>query len=220
MDRARGWIFGIIIVGILGYGVFAGLAMVEATLDNAVSPISNAQDSIATQVAEIANPTPTVIVDPVAIIHNVRALARLETVQYSIERVVTAESGQDAFGGIFSDKLLFVAHGTVIAGTDLAKLGSEDLWLVGDTLYVRLPDPEIFVATLDNEKSYVYDRETGIFTKGDVNLETAARVQAEAAIEESALEDGILDTAQKNAELFFTVLFGDLGYENIIFITE
>ena len=81
MDRARGWIFGIIIVGILGYGIFAGLAVLQSAVDDTLQPFNNTQDSLATQVAEIKNPTPTVIVDPVAIIHNVRALARLETVQ-------------------------------------------------------------------------------------------------------------------------------------------
>ena len=43
------------------------------------------------------------------------------------------------------------------------------MWVEDGILYVQLPDAEIFMATLDNEKSYVYDRETGILTQGSVN---------------------------------------------------
>ncbi len=45
----------------------------------------------------------------------------------------------------------------------------------GKYLYVALPEPEIFMVDLDNDKSYVYDRETGLLTKGDLNLETHAK---------------------------------------------
>ena len=121
---------------------------------------------------------------------------------------------------LFGDKLIFVAHGTVIAGVDLAELSPDDLWMDAGTLYVQLPEPEIFVATLDNEKSYVYDRDTGLFTKGNIDLETLARQAAEDEIEKAALEDGILDLAQTNAEYYLLRLFQALGYPQVIFVTE
>ena len=55
------------------------------------------------------------------------------------------------------------------------------------------PPAEVFIATLDNQKSYVYDRETGIFTKGVNDLETLARQAAEQEILKAAMEDGILN---------------------------
>jgi hypothetical protein len=116
--------------------------------------------------------------------------------------------------------LIFVAHGSVIAGVDLAELGEDDLWLDSGTLYVRLPEPQIFVATLDNDKSYVYDRDTGLFTKGNIDLETLARQAAEEEIEKAATEDGILDQAQTNAEYYLTRLFQTLGYPQVIFVQD
>ena len=104
-----------------------------------------------------------------------RALARLETIQYSVEKVITAEIGQGNFGFLFGDRLLFVAHGVVIAGIDMDKLQPGDMQMVNGVLNVRLPPAEIFIATLNNDKSYVYDRNTGLLTKGDQNLETTAR---------------------------------------------
>ena len=74
----------------------------------------------------------------------------------------------------------------------------EDLRLENDVLYVTLPEAEIFVVAIDNQQSYVYDRDTGIFSHGEVDLETEARRAAELEIEESALDDGILDLAAQN----------------------
>jgi hypothetical protein len=169
--------------------------------------------------AQVLNPTPTVIVDPVTIVRQVRSLARLETIQYSVEKVITAESGQGPFGFLFGDRLLLVAHGEVIAGVDLSKLSPDDLRVRDNVLYVSLPEPEIFVATLDNEQTYVYDRETGILTQRDINLESTARQAAEQAIREAALEDNILNQARVNAENYLHRLFIDIGnYDEVIFV--
>jgi hypothetical protein len=154
----------------------------------------------------------------VTVIYQVRSLARLETIQYSVEKVITAETGQEVVGELFGDRILFVAHGIVQAGVDLEKLEPGDMWLDGGVLYFRLPEAEIFIVTLDNQKSYVYDRDTGLLTHGDVNLETAARQAAEVEIRKAALEDGILPQAAYNAENFLARLLRDLGYPDVIFI--
>ena len=102
----------------------------------------------------------------------------------------------------------------------MAELGQDDLWLDNGTLYVRLPEPQIFIASLDNDKSYVYDRDTGLFTKGNIDLETLARQVAEDEIEKAAAEDGILELAQTNAEYYLTRLLQTLGYPQVIFVKE
>jgi len=111
-----------------------------------------------------------------------------------------------------------VAHGVVVAGLDLSQVGPEDVWFDQDTLYLRLPSPEIFVVALDNQKSYVYDRKKGLLTKGDIHLETEARKAAENAIREAALEDGILDLARKNGEAFLYRFLAPLGFSRIVFV--
>jgi hypothetical protein len=124
-----------------------------------------------------------ILPDPVAIVREVRALARLETIQYTVERVITAETGQGPFGFLFGDRLLLVAHGMVIAGVDLEQLQPGDIEFDDlGRVYVGLTEPEVFVATLDNDKSYIYDRDTGLLTRGNVQLESEARRAAEAAI--------------------------------------
>jgi hypothetical protein len=180
--------------------------------------LKQANQSLSTQIADLLHPTPTILPDPVTIIHEVRALARLETIQYTVEKVITAEIGGGPFEFLNKDRLLLVAHGTVIAGVDLEKLTPEDLWLDGSVLNVRLPAAEVFIAALDNEKSYIFERETSILRQSDPNLETLARQSAEQEIKKAAIEDGILNIAQQNAESYLTRLFLSLGYTDVIFI--
>ena len=193
--------------------------MMENTVKAAVQPFEQANQTVQTKVAEFMNPgRRTVIPDPVTIIQEVRSLARLETIQYSVEKVITAEIGQNELGFLFGGELLFVGHGVVIGGIDLEKMMPEDLWIEGTIVYVRLPEPEVFIAALDNEKSYVYDRETGLLTKGDVNLEKTAREAAENEILKAAVDDGILDLARQNAENYLGRLLRGLGFGDVVFV--
>ncbi len=206
-------------VGLVIVGVFYGITQViRKTTQDALAPITNMNQTIGTRVAEVLNPTPTIIPNPITVIREIRSLARLETIQYTMEKVITAEQGQGDLGFLFGDRLLFVAHGTVIAGIDLGRMRLEDIWVENQLLYVRLPPAEIFLVDIDNEKSYVYDRNTGLLNKGDVNLERTARIAAEQAIYQAALSDGILDQAYENAESYMARLLRGLGYVDIVFI--
>jgi hypothetical protein len=220
MKNTLNTVFSILIIIVLVAGVYFIVQTMRETAAAAAAPfqgIQQANESMQTQVAQLLNPTPTIIVDPVTYINEIRALARLETIQYSIEKVIKAEVGQGNLGFAFGDKLIFVAHGIVIAGIDMGKLQPENMRLDNGLLTVQLPPAEIFIATLDNEKSYVYDRETGILTKGNQDLETMARQSAEDEIRKAALEDGILTQAQTNGENYLQKFFMALGFKTVIF---
>lgn len=224
MKSNNNW-FNLILLLVLFAGIYFIVTTVREAVNttaqqanNALQPLSQANQAMQTQVAQLMNPTPTIIPDPVTYITEIRALARLETIQYTVEKVITAEQGQGTFSFLFGDKLLFVAHGFVIAGIDMGKLEPQNMRYEGGVLYVQLPPAEVFVATLNNEKSYVYDRETGILSQGVMDLETLARQAAEQEILKAAMEDGILTQAQTNAEAFLLKFFAALGFPNTIFV--
>ncbi len=220
-NNYRAWV---LVIGLLLIASVVGVAIifaVQQSLQQArqvLQPVNDMTNNLGTQVSQALHPTPTVIPDPITVIQEVRSLARLETIQYTVEKVITAETGQGTFGFLFGDKLLFVAHGEVIAGVDLTKMQPGDMLAQNGVLYVHLPDAEVFVARLDNEKSYVYNRDTGVFTRGDVNLETTARRAAEQEIQKAAIEDGILPQARQNAQNYLYRLFISLGYHDVIFL--
>jgi Protein of unknown function (DUF4230) len=223
VDMKQNWFSLIVLIAVIVAAYFIVQTVRESTqaaANAALGPFNQVQQANAglqTQVADLLHPTPTIIPDPVTYISEVRALARLETIQYSVEKVITAQVGQGTFDFLFGDKVLFVAHGVVIAGIDMDKITPEELRIENGVLYVTLPPAEIFVATLDNQKSYVYDRETGFLSKGVQDLETMARQSAEDEIRRAALEDGILQQAQTNAENYLFRFFQALGYQNVIF---
>ena len=217
MSKATAILLLILMLVLLGAGYYVYTDM-QHQAASVLQPYQQANSALQTQVSDLIHPTPTIIPDPATYIEEVRSLARLETIQYSSEKVITAEVGQGAFGFLFGDRLLFVAHGMVIAGIDLGKMNPQDMQLQGNTLYVRLPEPEVFVTTLDNQKSYVYDRQTGVLTRGDVNLEATARQAAEDEIKKAALDDGILDLARQNAESFMKEFFSNLGYDQVVIV--
>jgi hypothetical protein len=216
-------LLSLLIIGVVVVAAYFIVQTVRQTAQAATAPfqqVNQANEALQTQVSNLLHPTPTIIPDPVTYINEVRALARLETIQYSVEKVITGETGGGTFKALFGDKILFVGHGTVIAGIDMEKLGPEDLHYENGVLTVKLPPAEIFIATLDNEKSYVYQRDTGILAKPDINLETLVRQNAEDEIRKAAIEDGILTQAQANAEAYLFKFFAALGYPNTIFVQD
>lgn len=218
MDKTRAWV---LVVGILMVFALFAVGMVWAVssvLKTALTPVEQMTGLVGTQVAGVLQPSPTILPNPVSIVRSVRSLARLETIEYAIEKVITAETGQGPFGFLIGDRLILVAHGQVLAGVDLAKLGPDDLWLENGVLYVDLPEAEIFIASLDNEKTYVYNRERGLLTKGSLSLEGDARSAAEREIEKAAIENGILDQARRNAESYLYGFLVQLGYPEVIFV--
>lgn len=210
--------FCLVIIGLIGAGLFVFVGQKVYQIEqSAVVPLQQVNHEMATRVARFMEPTPTIIPDPVSIIHEIRSLARLETIQYSVEKVISADSGREDLKALFGDKLLFVAHGEVLAGIDLERIRLEDIKLSGKVVTVKLPAAEILSTRLDNDKSYVYDRQTGLLVRPDSELETKARQEAEGQIYQTAIDDGILKQAKTNAQAYLDRLIRSLGYEDVIF---
>ncbi len=215
MTKAQVWVLVIGILLIAAVAVGLVVTAIRAPFDSA-GGIAN---QVSNQIGNLAHPTPTIYPDPVTIIKEIRSLSRLETVQYTVEKVITAESNQGPFGFLFGDKLLLVAHGTVVAGIDLGRLESGDVRIDAQgAVYMVIPAAEVFVATLDNEKSYVYHRETGLLAPGTKDLESAARKAAQEEILKAALEDGILTTALTNGKAYLQRFLMSLGLKEVVFI--
>jgi len=205
-------------LGLLVIAALTGYGLVTA-VNRATQPITNPGGTIATQVSAILPPTATPLPNGQAVVLSIQAVARLETAQYTIEKVIIKEDGQGALGALFGDRVIFVAHGDVIAGVDLGKIRPEDVVVLPDgRAFITLPAAEVFVTNIDNDQSYVVDRQTGLLTKGSINLETEARREAQAEIEQAALESGVLDQAQRNAEAYLRQLLGQLGYKEVNFV--
>ena len=114
------------------------------------------------------------------VIKELRELSRLETASYTIEKVIDAgTSGNQLQETLFGDRILLIAHGDVIAGFDLATLDEKAVQVDGTSLRMTLPPPQILSAHLDPSQTRVYDRKQGLLSRGDKDLESEARAEAE-----------------------------------------
>ena len=165
----------------------------------------------------LPQPKYTVNLGSQTVIKQIRSLNRLETSSYTIEKIIdVGTTGNGLKKILFGDKILLIAHGTIIGGFDLSKVKSENIVITNKTLKLTLPAPEILVTKLDSDQTRVYDRQQGLLTKGDNNLETEARNEAEKVIKDAACKGGILEDASKNARNQLTTLFKSLGFETVI----
>jgi hypothetical protein len=103
----------------------------------------------------------------------------------------------------------------VTAGVDLGQIAEAHVTVNGSNVEIHLPEPQIFVARVDNDKTRVYSRRTGLFTSVDPNLETEVRREAEKQIRQAALEGGILRVAAANAQSTMTTFLRGLGFQDV-----
>lgn len=154
-----------------------------------------------------------------AVVIAVRDLARLEAVEYHVERVIDLRDTQSLLFGLIrtQDAILFVAVGEVTAGVDLAELAEGDVVVdrARGIASITLPAARVLSTRLDNDASWVYSRSTGVLAQRKEDLETRARQAAERTLEQDAVASGILDRARSNAEQTVAALVRSLGYASV-----
>jgi hypothetical protein len=152
------------------------------------------------------------------VVNKIQQLQRLETVVYTMDKVVSGEKENPILPNFLAgDRLLMVVHGEVVAGVDFSGLQSGDVAVEGKRVVLRLPAAQVFSTRIDNERTKVYSRQTGLLVPVDPNLETQVRQEAERQMQQAALLDGILKTANTNARSTLTSLLQGLGFERVEF---
>jgi hypothetical protein len=155
------------------------------------------------------------------VIQQIQQLQRLETVVYSMEKIVTgAQDSKFLPQFLVGDRLLLIVHGDVTAGVDLAALDPASVKVDGTSVSINLPEPIIFSTRIDNAKTRVYARETGLFSTPDPQLESEVRRAAERELTNAAMDGGILRTAAANARTTLIGLLKGLGFETVNVYSE
>ncbi|MCP4307467.1 MAG: DUF4230 domain-containing protein [bacterium] len=154
------------------------------------------------------------------VVDSVRDVAKLTTVE--MVEYTTVEKGND-FGWLNwarGDRIFLFAVARIGAGVDMQRVTTSNFEVDEDTgrVTVQLPLPEIIFVEVDNDGTQVYDRDTGLFTKGDSQLESDARQVAEEVLVNAALDHGIMDKAQSNAEETISSFLKGVGYTEVVFI--
>lgn len=152
------------------------------------------------------------------VVDKIQRLQRLETVVYTMDKVVSGEKENTILPDFLAgDRLLMVVHGEVVAGVDFGSLKSGDVAVNGKQVRLHLPEAQVFTTRLDNARTRVYSRQTGLLVPVDPNLESQVRQEAERQLQQAALADGVLKTANLNARTTMTSLLQGLGFAGVEF---
>jgi isopropylmalate/homocitrate/citramalate synthase len=185
--RTRLIIVALILAILGGVGLFFTLLWMRLPGSNAVPKIQNTA----------------------TLLKQVQTLSELVTVKYVLEKVVILEDVR-WYG---ENRLLMVAHGIVKAGVNLEEIRPEDFRLEGNRVILKVPRAMITDVYLDEQKTRVIDRATGLLRTFDKDLEQSARRQAVQDLRLAARYNGIYEDAEERARLQLSSLFHRLGYE-------
>ncbi|HTB10353.1 MAG TPA: DUF4230 domain-containing protein [Bryobacteraceae bacterium] len=154
--------------------------------------------------------------DAPAMVREIQGLSELVSVKYTVQKVVGLEEKKTPLG---AEKLLLIVQAEVLAGVDLSKVSPGSLKiLAGDNIKVALPAAEIFHIVIDDKETKVWDRQITWWTpwvSPNPDLERQARLAADASVRQAALDMGILDQAQRNAENVIRNLLQTLGAKSV-----
>jgi len=151
-----------------------------------------------------------------SVIERIQRLQRMETVVFNMDKIVTGEKDNPILPDfIAGDRLLMIVHGQVIAGIDFSRLKSSDIKIQGKDVKIHLPNPQILITRLDNARTKVYSRSTGLLVPVDPNLETQVRQEAEGELLQEAALGGIIANARDNARATVTTLLQGMGFEKV-----
>jgi hypothetical protein len=155
-------------------------------------------------------------VDQPTVVRQIQQLRRLETVMYTMDKIISGEHANPYLPKFLAgDRLLLVVHGEVIGGIDLGGLQPGDVVIQGHKVSIHLPAAEVFSTRIDSARTKVYSRDTGLFSFPDPNLESEVREVAEQQIQQAALQDGILKTAAYNARSTISSMLQGFGFHEV-----
>lgn len=158
------------------------------------------------------------VVDPPALLREIQGLNELVSVKYTLQKVIGLEEQKVPVG---SEKILLFVQAEVLAGVDMSALRPEDVSIKSEQqALIRLPEPKVLHVVLDEEETKVWDRQITWWTPWvpySPDLERQARLSAREAIEDAAIQMGILDEARRNAESSIRALLEVLGFKTVVF---
>src|SRR3984885_14172716 len=197
-----------VFLGVLAFGLVGWTMLARSSGRAALSRMWSA----------VTGRTLTIDVSQPTVVDRIQRLQRLETVVYTMDKIVTGAKENSILPDFLAgDRLLMMVHGEVVAGIDFSSLKPGDVKVEGKQVHLHLPPTEVFYTRLDSAKTRVYSRQTGLLVPTDPNLETQVRQEAERELLAAALADGVLQTAQKNAVATISSLLQGLGFEKIEF---
>jgi hypothetical protein len=154
--------------------------------------------------------------DTAVLLQRVQTLSQLVTVKYVLEKVVVLDDVK-WYG---DSRVILVAHGVVKAGINLEGMQPGDFAVSEAKIKIKLPRPSITDVYLDDRRTEVLERSTGVMRVFDKDLEQSARRQAVDDLRLAARENGILKDADERARAQLASLLHQMGFAEVEFSSK
>lgn len=157
------------------------------------------------------------------VIQEIRKVSELTTICYYKEVVIKDKKSEPTMfdhikqamrmgGDSCSYEIVLIAKGKVRAGFNLEKINENDITIDGGTLTIEVPCAEILDVIVNPSDYEVYNEE------GDWSHEDIVKVQNKTAekIKQDAINDGIIEKANRYGIEKLEMLFKPLGFKNVV----
>lgn len=159
-----------------------------------------------------------------SILTRVERMGNLELVKYNFQEVTEIKKVAESMDFKFfkwkpqtDSRAVLISSGSAVGCIDLTRLRSTDIITANDTLYIRLPAPEMCFFKIDLEKSRIYDLQIDYLRKEDrAAFMDQLYDEAEKNIRKTALDMGILEQARENAHLLLQPLFEEISGRPVV----
>jgi len=141
-------------------------------------------------------------------VEEINQLAEFTTATYYQEMILKKVRK----GIFFDDELVIIIKGKVRAWVDMSTLTKKDIVIDNDTIKIRLPKVKV-LDVITNPSDFETYVESGIWSFDEV---TKYKNEAREKLKKNALEDGILELAEKSAFERISSFFQALGFKKII----
>lgn len=140
------------------------------------------------------------------LVNRIQQAQQLVTVKYFYTNMGKFEDSSKFYGWRipFSGKSFLVSYdGKISAGVDLGRVTVQK---EGERVTVSLPKPQVLAHEIDQESLKVYDESRNIFNQISVQDYAQFSLEQQQAMEQKAIEGGLLEEAKGSAERALTGL--------------
>jgi hypothetical protein len=200
--------WGLITLGILVIAIFGGVNWVKGVIPDFHNPF--AQHTV-----DRSGP---------AVLKSIQDLQEYHAASGNFQQIVDLKSESALPDQLLGERTLFVAVGSVDAIVDFSQIGQGAVEVSDNrrSATINLPRPRLSDAQLDVGKSYVYDRDRGLFNKigslfgGNSEDQRALYTLAEQKIRTAAQSgSGLVPRAEENTRRMLQSLLRALGFTSV-----
>ena len=160
------------------------------------------------------------------VLDKVENIGKIELVRYNFQEITELKKLSAELDFRFfklkngpDSKAVLISKGEAAGCIDLTKITPKDIFTRGDTLFIKLPSPELCYFKLDLQESRIYDLNLGYLSDEDTEkFMDELYKKAESELKNAAIKSGIFQATITNAQVMLRPLFEEISDKKVQFV--